>query len=182
MCWYNQIPSERKVAESDVKVVKFLAMDEDDNNVFYSPYNPFRYELGKVYTEEGFKEPEKAIGGWYNGLYVVNLGFHTYSLMNKFEVNNGLVKVLANDSIFLDSWYYLHDVTYIHDIEATYCVELPMFLCLCTIPKGAAYYINDNGECVSEKIRIDKVLDYLENLTDENEDEFTDTFKHYYDL
>lgn len=177
MCWYNQIPTERKVAESDVKVVKFLAMDNDDDNVFYPPYNPFRYELGKVYTEEGFKEPEKV-----NGVYVVNLGFHTYSLMNKFEVNNGLVRVLTHDGLFLDCWYYLDDITLNPNLEATCCVERPMFLCLCTIPKGAAYYINDNGECVSEKIRIDKVLDYLEDLTDENDDEFTDTFKHYYNL
>lgn len=167
MCWLSKEFVRPQVAEGDIKVIKLLGKSE--SGTFHAPIYPFTYEFGKVYTEPAFEGPVLAEGKmWYNGMYKIEDAFHTFSPDCR----------MCDEDIWMNSMHLDTDDR---------CELCDMCICLAVIPKGATYCLNDNGEYASDKIRIDKVLNFIEDfgindLTDEDEDEFADTFREYYKL
>ena len=98
------------------------------------------YQVGGIYKADLFDRPIKDAKA-----YTICHGIHSYSLECKFddlESNTHIYVYSCSQKRFLLNYYR----------KASSC------LVLCSIPKGSIYYLNENGEYVSEYIRIDNII------------------------
>lgn len=137
MCWKSNVAHEYMV-NKPIKVFKILFSKSNDNT-YESLIQGFHYELNKLY------KLEKEIEVSYNGISnIINEGFHSYSFYYGIEKkafgNNKLIGLVIPGQC-IDS-YRPNDLSIIE----------------CEIPKGAIYYLNGNGEYVSDQIILKRVV------------------------
>ena len=131
MCWKSKLVPKRLVAKRDIPITKILAP-----NMCAYFFRGFQYDLHKQYLTE-LKEPR-----WDCVLdkYIINHGFHSYSKKVKMAI----------------------DEDYIHVFYPSCGVALAVYSSVANIvngiiPKGSHYYLNDDGEYVSDSIIITKI-------------------------
>ena len=140
MCWKTKLSTraEAKIAYSPVKVFK-VCKKTDEHILSY--YFSQEYEVGKTYRlDNGLKfNTDDYLS---NRTYHIYQGFHSYSpeKIKIRQVKHGMVDVKTKEGVVLD--YY--------DFENIVRVD-------CIIPEGSVYYENENGEFVSDIIRIDSI-------------------------
>jgi len=144
MCWRSVSKPIELVAQKNIPVFK-IGYVEKNEKVF-----PYFFRLFNNFYEEGHEYEEKHIDVVMSCMtFIINRGIHSYSidkLMIKpseiiYEVPS--VKVVLRDKPTGGG--------------QTYAAE-KMALLLCTIPKGTKYYINEIGEIVSEKIKVNEII------------------------
>jgi hypothetical protein len=133
----------RQKAKEDIKVFKIL--DKNSHSLVYE----FKYEIGKTYDLGKKLEVSHIIKSRF---WDINEGFHSFDEFTNFGRrycgDYGTVK-----EGFTFGFYGLCDI-----------------VALCTIPKGASYYYDeDGGLYVSDSIRCDEMMslgDFLEKNPD----------------
>ena len=132
MCWYTKSKTIGiKVAEEDIPVVKGL--DRKNDEEFYSPIFRFKWKKGIVYT----------------------------SLLSKPKVNNFL-KIFSIDEGFHSCTKLIYVDNYMDGIPFTKMINGFGRTILCrkydivnaVIPKGSLYYVNEEGDYVSNQLKI----------------------------
>lgn len=151
MCWksFSTKRPQAKIAENDIEVIKFLVRDGDDN--LYSPYKQSLYEID---CEKGIEE-ELAPIHRQDCYWAIDNGLHTYSVDCKIEITWSDIHIFSRDGkTHLDYWagdYTLDEADEFGDVVVA----------ICTIPKGAKYFMNKDGEVVSDRLIPEKVVAYL---------------------
>ncbi len=124
MCWTSFKSPVRRIAEQDITCYKVIFVAE---NKVISYYQEYEYEFEKLYTTEISNVAENGY------VFIIIQGFHSYEHCPKInsegiESENGTV-------------YKFYNMDTIDTVR-------------CIIPKGSEYYINENGEIVSNAIII----------------------------
>ncbi len=135
MCWRSIKGGSNKIAEEDIPVFKVIYRLDSDNRLRAVYNSSFLYNTGVVYQEE----PLKLIYYPYQGIYIVNEGFHSYSPECFIQTTCTLV-LIKTDSYILDCIYRPY--------------EGEVLKANCIIPKGSEYCLNGQGEYVSNSIKI----------------------------
>lgn len=158
MCW-RAFKAEKKIAQKDFNVYKVL-MRNVENSLLVSPFRYFPYCLGKEYKAE--IHVEEAIFHYEKD--TIDEGLHCYS-------EECMVKEFCK-SIAVGNHYGALLECYTGEF---YRLGTSPVVVKCTIPKGTAYYENGNGEIVTEKYILNKVvhaptdLDKFKNLEERYE-------------
>lgn len=132
MCWYtksNEISI--KVAEEDIPVVKGL--DRKNDEEFISPIFRFKWKKGIVYHSI-LSKPKKYLG---SETFSISKGFHSCTKL-------------------------IYENYYIDGIQFTKMINEFGRTILCrkydivnaVIPKGSIYYVNEEGDYVSNQLKI----------------------------
>ena len=136
MCWVSDVAVPR-IAEEDVEIFKICESYELD--VVESYYMLSYYTLNEVYK---LASP-------------IVVEFKEDILPNKFAINRGFHSYIKECVVRTFSIYKSLEVQYNgRCIEAynDYVIKVKGY-----IPKGTKYYINNNGECVSEAICLTEI-------------------------
>lgn len=148
MCWFVKYQPKMETAKEDIKVFKVINWDG------VSLYQDFPYEVGKTYNlgKELEVEYDVRLGDWR-----ISEGFHSFHKDSyfafKFCEHRGKVYRVSFGSMFGGFGNYFE-----HYLVA-----------LCTIPKGANYYFDDErGHYVSDSIRCDEMIKLGEYLKKES--------------
>lgn len=158
MCW-RAFKAEKKIAQKDFNVYKVLMTKEKDS-ILISPFRYFPYCLGKEYKAE--IHVEEAIFHYEKD--TIDEGLHCYS-------EECMVKEFCK-SIAVGNHYGALLECYTIGFYSSRAFPVVV---KCTIPKGTAYYENGNGEIVTEKYILNKVvhaptdLDKFKNLEERYE-------------
>lgn len=137
MCWIsNQLPI-KNVALEDIPVFKVMILL--GNSRLISKYYSFEYRIGETYS---MNNDEIILHRLKYG-YIIEEGFHSYSSDSKIEVHPDMMEILNARDMCVDRMSIYSECTYVK-------VE-------CIIPKGSEYYVNKDGEYVSNNI---KIIDY----------------------
>ena len=139
-----------------IKIVVFCKFDDlildvsENPNKVVSYFTEFEYELGKTYYDSYLSiihanEPQCGA--------CIFVGFNSYSTKCKTrrkerttasgEKKKYSIEVYSPDGKEFIEWYEPKD----------------LLLMDCVIPKGTTYYINELGECVSERIKPIRITD-----------------------
>lgn len=133
MCWktINEAFKLPIKAEENVPIFKICISFPD---AVVSAYQHFEYSLNKEYTMD---RDIDVIG---DNLFCIHQGFHSYSEKCKIYLcgQNGF-DIIGVDGEYLDGFGF------------------NFVKVLGYIPKGAYYYINENGECVSSSICLTSI-------------------------
>lgn len=138
MCWISK-ECIKQIAEEDIPVFKIVCNDK------CSLYRIFPYEENTEYSlEKDIDVHENVIMNFF-----INEGFHSYCKKCEIRITDtyseGFFQVInLIGTILLCDGYHL--------------------ILECLIPKGATYYINEKGECVSDKLKtlkFYKINDYI---------------------
>ena len=129
MCWSNHLIPDLQIAKEDIPIFKVL------NDDFSAYYLDFTYNLNEEYKTV-LDDPTfiRRYSSW-----IVNSGFHSYStscVIIKQSINS--ICIHSPRSVVND---YYHNFLVVDGI----------------IPKGAQYYLNDDGEYVSDKIMLTNI-------------------------
>ena len=133
MCWYGRLLDE-KVAKKDITTYKILGRKGD---VYFAPYRDFQYKVGKIYSTEIKPNVYNLVIEIYEGVHSLHEDCRVqYSCPTAFFIYNtfGL-------------WIY----------SICTASNRNVVIAKCTIPQGTRYFENEDGEIVSESIRIDEV-------------------------
>ena len=146
MCWTATTGKEYEeyIANNNIPVMKLVNIAPF--NTIYSYFRDFEYELNHIYRVDNFGLDIEVIA---NVIYIKR-GFHSYSTKIKIEkatkVRNGFEGIIVrHESIIVDT---LPANCYVHTLKTNLAIAD------CIIPKGAHYFLNNNGEYVSDKIKI----------------------------
>ena len=131
MCWKSKLMPQKLVAKRDIPIVKILAP-----NMCAYFFRGFQYDLNKRYLTK----LEKPKWNLLHDNYIINHGFHSYSKKVKMAI----------------------DEDYIHVFYPSCGVYMTVYSSVANIvngiiPKGSHYYLNDDGEYVSDSIIITKI-------------------------
>lgn len=162
MCWIicqEKAPRVR-IAKEDIKVYKILMVQKCGNDLckYSAPYyEKFFYEIGKVYSTDKM-EVRYAYEDF--PCFLIDYGFHSYSPDCKVDISyicaygryNKIIRIYPRKSVKggLDFW-----------MESP---ERAFGIFEATIPAGSRYYINPNGEMVSNCFRVDKLVSLLKDV------------------
>lgn len=160
MCWTSKTPPVEQIAEVDIPIFKVCLEEESEGVISY--YRYFKYELNHIYSVRKLSVVKKCRKDGHivytqliNGdgeiitishsseiitplEYRIYQGFHSYSSKCKFENRDIEIKVFSRNKL----------VGHYHYSKALVVKGY--------IPKGAKYYENEEGEVVSEQIKIVK--------------------------
>jgi len=155
MCWESKKKCVRLLADKDIHVFKICKKCRSNSNVvlpyFYS--EKAVYQDGKTYESDRPIEILKEHKVLSLSLIKVNSilnGIHSYSC--------DCVILHYGDVFAITDKYGSTLETYKSNVAVV--VE-------CSIPKGTAYYVNEHGEYVSDKIKIENITD-IKFFTDIN--------------
>ena len=152
MCWscgFKKLSECKRIARKDVHVRKFVNGSKSPNKVM-SYFTGFVYKLGKTYYDDYISTLD-----WCNNSFGVCIfvGFNSYSTECKIrrkerttasgEKKKYSIEVYSPDGREFIEWYE----------------PKGLLLMDCVIPKGTTYYINELGECVSERIKPIRITD-----------------------
>ena len=147
MCWSSKT-LEKRIANEDIKVFK---VGYERNAKLDSYYRWFLYDINRLY--ETAIHPER-----FEELYVITQGFHSYnrkkcSYFCKIKDNIILHKIKdIQINVRTKITGKIIDRYYGNIIDSIKIFE-------CTIPKGAEYFENEDGEIVSNQIIIKKIIE-----------------------
>lgn len=146
MCWTSKTKPLVKTAEENIPIFKICRSDYSKTvDEVYSFYREFTYKLNKEYTHKGSTlHPIKSV--LYDE-YVIDIGFHSYSAdITDVHIRKNLI---GDNVIWINLLTYPSYVTYrMYNIF----IKNRVIRVNGYIPRGASYVINNNGECVSDKI------------------------------
>jgi len=137
MCWRGKIEN-KHTAKNDIKTFKVCRITPDKK---IKPYYKINGDI-KIYKEgETYYSP---FGVTYTGSDYIKIdsGLHSYKIYNE--------SIDEDTYCGCDSFVVLKSLSTYEGVNAR--------IVLCTIPKGSKYYINDEGEIVSNCIVINKVI------------------------
>lgn len=147
MCWACKTAVLREVPKGEkFPVYKIMTLKKGfifDKLLSY--YKGFEYKLRSLSTSK-LESPFHWLG---SGLYTIDRGIHSYSMENDTICKENLITVLNKSN---------RVISYpIHPIASKKYLNVKV---LGYIPEGGKYYINENGECVSDKIILTKIIRY----------------------
>jgi hypothetical protein len=157
MCWETKKCIKPHIADKDLHVYKICLRYYNYGALPYFQKAREFYEEGKTYDADHFDKPRPLIP-LYSDHYIYEIyhGMHSYSCkcqLMQGAITNGVNLVLVTP---LSP----------KGVIAHYNTKLNIILALCSIPKGTTYYVNENGEYVSESIKMDKFLVFTKNTID----------------
>ena len=139
MCW-TSTTAEVKTAKEDLVVFKMLIDTcHKRPNTLLSPIYRHFYHIGEEYR---LQDPLKLLVNQWANKYLINEGIHSYTTdccVVKQSDGSCIVKNQAGEII--GNYPYIGGS---YDFVITSCI----------IPKGATYYVNFDGEVVSDVIKI----------------------------
>lgn len=156
MCWksyktFDTVPKTVKDKKGK-KVFKFAVLHKNPHVIrsYFMPKDTFCYKVGETTEEEiGKVEVVYSHYVYYNFEYNINKGLYSYD----------------KEKCYAKTTYAKHMAVYsIEKVMLGYYVSHPrrgrhLVLLECTIPYGATYYENEYGEIVSNKLKVDKMID-----------------------
>ena len=165
MCWTVKNKPNRLIAENDIPVFKIGKVFLNVGLVF-----PYFFKVGIAY-EEGLTynvrqiEPIKEGILTANERYIICRGLHSYNVRNirlketyKYaETFLGGFKKIKAPCVQITTLRTTPQCTDVIVSGQAYEIENAAII-LCYIPKNTAYYINDVGEMVSERIKVSKIF------------------------
>lgn len=132
MCFILDIKSFPRIALKDIKVKKLFLHTKDK---YVTPYRKFEYEKGVVYKSK-LKLHCPSIYEMY-----IDEGLHSYT--DKTEIDS-YASVDSHYNVKINGrWCSLYTFEY-----NGVCVKE------CIIPKGSIYFVNKEGEVVSNRLRL----------------------------
>lgn len=134
MCWITYKGAKCKTAEKDIRIFK-VCSPSNSPEVLISAYREFEYTLNKIYSAE--EELILTMYGKDTNYGKINKGFHSYS--PNCSIKNETIISIWYDRQFLGSYDSDSIIVYGY------------------IPKGAHYYLNEEGEYVSDKICLTNI-------------------------
>lgn len=134
MCWITGYKPIKQTAEEDIPVFKIMDYKKDELRSFYMG---FKYEIGKLYVGD-IEDPKKTRYGGY-----IQVAFHSYSNKCKIILENAILTITTPDHFNIQSEVLSNRNNRDNVLKVN-----------CIIPKGSSYYINENEEYVSDKIKI----------------------------
>lgn len=141
MCWTGNNKS--NIAKEDITCYKILKRIESRSGLT-SEYYDFVYKFGTLYETKMM-----AIGSpFYFNIIEINEGFHSYD--KNVVVGFNQFKEYSRVNVFSGSKLFSHD----------FSGACKPVLVECTIPNGSIYYENKYGEIVSNKIIINREIDW----------------------
>ena len=152
MCWRTYKIAEKKTAKEDIPVFKI--MYPSCKSIYYLK----GYELDVLYTSE-LDSPIQTYDYYGRGNFIVNRGFHSYLKES--------VKTLRNEpqdlnGTFTSLNHYFHTLVIVseknHMLDNLSLLNNSYIKVSGIIPKGSKYYLNEDGEIVSDQI----ILKYSE--------------------
>lgn len=152
MCWQARVIKDRyrQNAQEDIHVVKIVKRVGDK---FFSPYRNFEYHIGEISAAYIVKTE-------YNFGMVIEEGLHSYEGDSKIVYNDNRQPIITtSNKSFLGCW-----------------TLNKMVILDCIIPKGADYYVNSDGEYVSNRLiptGTREILPYGNQENNEKEEKTT---------
>lgn len=139
MCWATSNSNNfiRNVADNDLTVYKVVKIV---NGTIISYFQDYNYEFNKLY-----KTTLNTNIVPYNGvdLLYIDRGFHSYL------VNKDLIK-----------WMHFEPYTEIVFGTDSYVLDFFTKIIECTIPKNSIYFINEFKDVVSNKIILNRIINF----------------------
>ena len=143
MCW-THLNAEKKIAQEDIHVFKICRCIKGKIRPYYFyNHSEIVYINGQTYTSPVILRDIHSLLTPKITKYVIDVGLHSYSCG---------CTVMPDDD---ETLCFLHDE---NGEECAYCTQ-DVCVVLCSIPKGAEYYVNYNGEYVSNLLRIESVVE-----------------------
>ncbi len=142
MCWTTFESPERLIAEEDIPIFKVCveASEITDHAAVYSYFKQYPYKLDKVYKLDRRLSLDLRLKARAVDIYY---GYHSY-----LETECSFEKYPV-----FDQWAVMYkDSRYLCAYEH-FAVKVSGY-----IPKGSEYYVNEQGECVSNSICLTKIF------------------------
>lgn len=139
MCWmtYDK-PLKKSIAKENVPIFKVCTKSIRFSNTVESYFRDYHYQLGIVYESSNITPNE------VNCHFEINEGFHSY-----------LTGCTYRHDVFDNIWVLSASLTrYIGSYESR-AIKVSGY-----IPKGSEYYVNEDGECVSNSICLTKIEEF----------------------
>lgn len=144
MCWNSKKHQKVRIARRNIKVLKVVQQKPNNCTEFF----PYYYEgnCSYVLNEESpfvhikledLSQPKR------HYCYKINTGYHSYKRSLQYMI-------VLNVGIFIDNRHFFPRRYETYEVCIMECI----------IPKGTMYYLNEDGEYVSEKIKPIKVIYY----------------------
>jgi len=152
MCWKTKKCIKPHIADKDLHVYKICLRHYNYGALpYYQTASEF-YEEGETYDAD---QPDKPCPSqeFDDCIYEIYRGMHSYSCKCQIKLYG---EIPSNVCPYIDGGGYL----------GHYNIKLNLLLVLCSIPKGTTYYVNENGEYVSESIKMNKFLVLTKNTID----------------
>lgn len=145
MCWVGKV-DDKKIATEDIKTRKIVDKFKGNYYGYYQEW--FEYEIGKEYKTKITPRDGSKYG------IVIEAGFHSYA----WDIE---MKQLCAGDIKVKSLRHLGGQT-VYQNNGKYGGDHKIAVMECTIPKGTAYWENQVGEIVSEKLILEEEI-YVED-------------------
>jgi hypothetical protein len=165
MCWQGHI-TDKHIAKEDVTVFKVMyrrekgwhCYDAGYKETYISPYMCNRYVLGKDYTSYHSLYPERYLEG-NNDAVKIEKGYHSYSpdyCVFGYSLSHLQLVVSSNFGNLEDLHHhpmcrYSSSGRFI--INGKW-IDCDAIVVECVIPAGSEYWVNGQGEVVSNIIRL----------------------------
>ena len=140
MCWSSKgktIEECKKVAQKDILVRKIMVKETNSYGLYDSYFQHATYEVGETYNESNINNNHQIECRWM----AIARGLHSYS-----------PKCILRQPKYT-SLLYVESIDGKHTLEI-YSMRVGIVLVDCIIPKGTVYYVNEDGEYVSESIKV----------------------------
>lgn len=140
MCWTTFIAPNKLIAEEDIPIFKVCIKSPQitDVSVVCSYFENYCYHINKVYKLDGQILPYPR-----SGAIDIHWGYHSYLETEcKFE----------KYPVF-DQWAVMNKNSQYVCAYKNYAIKVSGY-----IPKGSEYYVNEQGECVSNSICLTKIF------------------------
>ena len=158
MCWRSH-NNNVQYAASDIEVFKVVRVDETTGSIIPYYMAPYYISINCVLiygkkTDDGvFACCEKPVYenkiAFYikfntcNDLYECNMAFHSYD-----------IKMLKDSTVIDHDTLTTFTVYYKTNERDYYYLKDNILIMRCIIPKGTRYAVNENGEYISDKIKV----------------------------
>lgn len=143
MCWVTSKPPERLIAKENIPIFKVCAESAKINTV-NSYFKYYKYELNTIYKLNNKILTFIVTASTGTKHTCINAGYHSYltGKCNFIKDSAGCISVTDAKGLFLYSY-------------GAYVIKVAGY-----IPKGSEYYINEQGECVSDSIYLTKIEEW----------------------
>ena len=148
MCWRCEKAILREVPKGEkFPVYKIMTLKKGFIfNKLLSYYKGFEYKLRSLFTSK----LDSPLYWASSGVYTIDKGIHSYSMENDIIRKEDLIFILNNNRRIIS-------YPIICSVAPKKYVNVKV---LGYIPEGGKYYINEDGECVSDKIILTKIIKY----------------------
>lgn len=137
MCWITYNKPDPVIASKDIPIYKIMYFKREYlfKKKFISAFKDFQYKLGETYTGQmGIPKLDNI------GRYYIDCGFHSYNPLVTYitKDHNGSSMVIKCINKPVGGFFLWDNLVILYGY----------------IPRGACYYENEDGECVSNAIKL----------------------------